>query len=88
MNAIAKSSSDESVLEEAVELSPAIRIQLPAERAEFFFVRAKRLYQLGGKHSVILERVVTTTLKVAPFRTANFCLNVDFYMNNTMNKCF
>ena len=44
--------------------TPVVRIQLPAERAEFFFLRAKRLYELGGRYSVITERVVTTTLKV------------------------
>lgn len=45
-------------------VAAAIRPQLPAERAEFFYLRAKRLYELGGQYSVVLERVVTTTLKV------------------------
>ena len=40
------------------------RTQLPVERAEFFYSRARRLYELGGQYSVVLERVVTTILKV------------------------
>jgi tetratricopeptide (TPR) repeat protein len=50
--------------------------QLPVERAEFFFLRARRLYRMGGKHSVILERVVTTTLKAMSFATEN----IDHYL--------
>jgi tetratricopeptide (TPR) repeat protein len=51
-------------------------ILLPADRAEFFFSRAKLLYELGGNYSVILERVVTTTLKAMSFGTEN----IDHYL--------
>jgi tetratricopeptide (TPR) repeat protein len=51
-------------------------ILLPADRAEFFYSRAKQLYELGGNHSVILERVVTTTLKAMSFGTEN----IDHYL--------
>ena len=40
-------------------------------RAEFLFSRAKQLYELGGNYSVILEKVVTTTLKAISFATEN-----------------
>lgn len=46
------------------------RTQLPAERAEFFYLRARRLYELGGQYSVVLERVVTTILKVPRIQCA------------------
>lgn len=51
-------------------------ILLPADRADFFFSRAKLLYELGGNYSVILERVVTTTLKAMSFGTEN----IDHYL--------
>lgn len=51
-------------------------ILLPADRAEFFFSRAKQLYELGGNYSVILERVVTTTLKAMSFGTED----IDHYL--------
>ena len=35
---------------------PSIRAETPAERAMFYFVRAKRLYAAGGEYGVILER--------------------------------
>jgi hypothetical protein len=55
---------DEAAVEEPAAVL-AVPIQLPSERAEFFYLRAKRLYELGGAYSVIMERVVTTTLKVS-----------------------
>ena len=49
-----------------------LKVQLPSERADFFFTRAKKLYAAGGEHAVILERVVTTTLKAMSFATDNY----------------
>ena len=56
--------------------SSATRIELPAERAAFFFIRAKRLYQLGGRYSAVLERIVTTTLKVLLSLLASLSANI------------
>ena len=55
---------------------PSIRAETPAERAMFYFVRAKRLYAAGGEYGVILERVVTTVLKAMSFATED----VEHYM--------
>lgn len=51
-------------------------VVLPPDRADFFYSRAKQLYELGGNYSVILERVVTTTLKAMSFGTEN----IDHYL--------
>ena len=68
MDATASISNGENGIEVP---SSATRIELPAERAAFFFIRAKRLYQLGGRYSAVLERIVTTTLKVPLFPRAS-----------------
>ena len=62
--------------------SSATRIELPAERAAFFFIRAKRLYQLGGRYSAVLERIVTTTLKVLLFLLASPISNIYLDVSN------
>ena len=46
-------------------------VGLPEARAEFLFSKAKQLYELGRNYSVILEKVVTTTLKAISFATEN-----------------
>lgn len=68
MNGTLQGAAGENEIEDS---TAAGSIQLPAERAAFFFTRAKLLYELGGNHSVILERVVTTTLKAMSFATEN-----------------